>query len=105
MDRRYRSAAFVTMALVMIAGCAEAPEPEPPRAPAVRYTPPPAPVPVPAPAQQPAQTTSVYIAPDSGECFHSRPQCSGLQRARSIQPVSRDQAVARGLRPCRICNP
>lgn len=104
---RHRSATFAAIALIIMVGCAEEPEPEPRRVPTVRYTPPPAPAPAPAPvaAPQPAQSSTVYVAPDSGECFHSTPGCRGLQRARSVQPVSRDQAAARGLRPCRICNP
>lgn len=46
---------------------------------------------------------AVYIAPLSGKRYHSSPDCRGLSNARSVDAVDQDDAIARGLTPCRIC--
>lgn len=50
---------------------------------------------------QPQQSNTVY-ATKTGECYH-RDGCSSLSRSKI--PLSRSDAVKRGLRPCNRCKP
>ncbi len=48
-------------------------------------------------------TSTVYIA-GSGKCFH-RQGCATLKRSRSITKLTRQEAIARGKKACKVCKP
>ena len=52
--------------------------------------------------QQPSAQT-VYIAPYSGKKYHPDRNCRALRNARSVQAVTKQQAVQAGYQPCGIC--
>jgi hypothetical protein len=43
----------------------------------------------------------VYIAPHSGQRYHSTPACRGLRNAKRVKPV--DISKVGGRTPCKIC--
>ena len=47
---------------------------------------------------------TVYIT-KTGKKYHSTKDCSGLSNAKEVLAVSRDEALRRGLTPCKVCKP
>lgn len=54
---------------------------------------------------------TVYASPYGGRCYHSRPNCNGLNATalatwgRDDWSLTRGEAKSRGLTPCRVCKP
>lgn len=48
-------------------------------------------------------TPTVYVAPESGQKYHSSRTCRGLNKASQVLPLSRDEAISNGYSPCKIC--
>ena len=55
------------------------------------------------PSASAAGGATVYIAPYHGKKYHRSPSCRGLNNADATQPISIEQARARGYTPCKIC--
>lgn len=52
----------------------------------------------------------IYASPYGGRRHHAMPHCNGLNSAdaamlRDVPPITRTEAVRRGLEPCRLCKP
>lgn len=47
--------------------------------------------------------SSVYVATKSGERYHLTRDCASLKQSTSVTQMTRSQAEARGLTPCRLC--
>lgn len=45
----------------------------------------------------------VYVASQSGEKYHSTRDCVSLKRSKNIVEMTRNQAIARNLEPCKLC--
>lgn len=58
---------------------------------------------VPARADTDADDYTVYVAPFSGQRYHSMDDCSGLLFADRTEAVSLAYAAAHGYTPCQIC--
>lgn len=63
--------------------------------------------PAPRPRSTPAPAAStgamVYVATESGECYHLSRGCRSLAQANAVATMTLSAAQGRGLRPCRNC--
>lgn len=85
--------------------------PTPTVAPVTRATPTPTPSPTAKPTPEPTVEAKVsepvgeivFIAPYSGTKYHRSENCRSLKKARSVESLTRSEAVEQGYDPCKIC--
>ena len=53
---------------------------------------------------QAAKESGFVYQTSNGKCYHTA-RCEHIQKARLIRRLTLDEAVQKGLRPCRTCNP
>lgn len=44
----------------------------------------------------------VYVAP-SGDCYHANPDCLSLARSKSLNKMTKENAIKKKKKPCHIC--